>query len=121
MLSNQLSAQNKLLTTVAQQIEGMGKEISDQGVEQQRFKRTLDNQHKLVNNTRNDVQTSNRSLAQSMTAEYRDTRNQVLIQGRDQKTAFRDARRTTSHLQADLEHCNSQVQALLALENSMAT
>ena len=119
MLSNQLSAQNKLLTTVAQQIadhkplfEGFGKGISDQRVEQQRFKRTLDNQHKLVNNIRNDVHTSNRSLAQSMTAEYRETRDQVLLQRRDQKTTLGDACRTISHLEADVEQSADYIKRL---------
>ncbi len=113
----QQTADHKQLT------KDIGKDIFDQGVEQQGFKRTLDDQHKFVRNTHNDVHTiigRQGSLAQSMTAEYQKIRDQILIQGRDQETALRDSSRTIAQLQADNQHTDSQIEVLLALERSMA-
>lgn len=125
-----MSAQGKLQTTVAQEsadhknlTKNLSKEIFGQGVEQQRFKRTLDDQHELVSSIRNDVHAINgrqRSLAQSMTAESRNTRDQISLQGRNQETAFRDSGRMIVQLQADVQHTDTQVEVLLALAESMA-
>ncbi|CAD6571375.1 MAG: hypothetical protein ASARMPRED_004482 [Alectoria sarmentosa] len=127
---NQLSTQGKLQTTLAQQsadhrklTEGIGKNVFDQGVEQQRFKRTIDDQHKLVGKIRNDVHTiigRQTSLAQSTTADYRKTRDQILHNGRDQEMFFRDSDETIAQLQADVKHTDTQVEMLMALEKSMA-
>ena len=129
-LSNQLSSQGKLQTTVAQQsadhrrlTEGIGKNVFDQGFEQQRFKRTIDDQHKLVGKIRNDVHTiigRQTSFAQSITADYRKTEDQILRHGRDQETFFRDSEETIAQLQADVKHTDTQVEMLIALERSMA-
>ncbi|CAF9934941.1 MAG: hypothetical protein ALECFALPRED_006188 [Alectoria fallacina] len=127
---NQLSSQGKLQTTVAQQsadhrrlTEGIGKNVFDQGFEQQRFKRTIDDQHKLVGKIRNDVHTiigRQTSFAQSITADYRKTEDQILRHGRDQETFFRDSEETIAQLQADVKHTDTQVEMLIALERSMA-
>lgn len=117
-----MSAQGELQTALMQQsadhtklIEGIGKDIFEQGIEQQRFKRTLDDQHKLVNNTRSSVYSvigQQRSFRNLMTVESRKTRDQILHQGRDSS-------RTIAQLQTDVQHTNSQVQVLLALERSV--
>ena len=97
-------------------IEGIGKEIIEQGVERRRFKRTLDDQHKLVNNTHTDIYSvirQQRSFSNFMTAENQRTRDQLLNQERD-------SHRTNTELQTNVQHINSQVEVLLALERSVA-
>ena len=72
----------------------------------------------FVSSIRNDVHAINgrqRSLAQSMTAESRNTRDQISLQGRNQETAFRDSGRMIVQLQADVQHTDTQVEVLLAL------
>lgn len=106
----QQSADHEQLTKV------IGKDIFDQGVEQQRFKRTLDDQHKLVSHIRTDVNSiigRQRSLAQSMTVENRKIGDQILLQGKDSD-------RTMTQLQANVQHTDSQIAVLMALERSMA-
>ncbi|KAL9135056.1 MAG: hypothetical protein Q9175_003762 [Cornicularia normoerica] len=106
----QQSADHEQLTKV------IGKDIFAQGVEQQRFKRTLDDQHKFVSHIRTDVHSiigRQRSLAQSMTVENRKTRDQILLQGKD-------SGRTMTQLQANVQHTDSQIAVLMALERSMA-
>ena len=106
----QRSADHKKLT------EGIGKDINEQGIERRRFKRTLDDQHKIVNNTRTDVYSvirQQRSFGNLMTAENRKTRDQILH-------SERESNRTTTQLQADVQHTSSQVEVLLALERSIA-
>ena len=97
-------------------IEAIGKDVSEQGIERRRFKRTLDDQHKLVNNTRTDVYSvisQQRSLGNVMTAENRKTRDQILH-------SERESNRTVTQLQNDVQHTSSQVEVLLALERSIA-
>ena len=97
-------------------MEGIGKDVIEQGIERRRFKRTLDDQHKLVNNTRTDVYSlikQQRSFGNLMTAENRKTRDQILH-------SERESNRTTTQLQNDVQHTSSQVEVLLALERSIA-
>ena len=118
-----MSAQSKLQNALMQQsadhkklTEGIGKDINEQGIELRQFKRTLDDQHKLVDNTRTDVYSvirQQRSLGNLMTAENRKTRDQILH-------SERESSRTTTQLQADVQHTSSQVELLLALERSIA-
>ena len=104
------------ITDYKQLIEGIGKDIIEQGVERRRFKRTLDDQHKLINNTHTDVYSvirQQRSFGNLMTAENPKTRDQILH-------SERDSDRTTTQLQTNVQHTNSQVEVLLALERSIA-
>ena len=97
-------------------IEAIGKDIFEQGIEQRRFKRTLDDQHKLVSNTRTDIYSvigQQRSIRKLMTDESRKTRDQILRQERDFS-------RTTTQLQTNIQRTNSQVEVLLALQRSVA-
>ena len=116
-LSAQQNADHKKLT------EAISKNVLDQGVEQQRFKRTIDDQRKFVNNMQGDVGTimrRQRSLAQSLTEDHRNFRNQILLQGRHQEESFKNSGRTMIQMQANVQQINSQVEVLLALERSMA-
>ena len=94
-------------------MEGIGKDINEQGIERRRFERTSDDQHKLENNTRTDVIRQQRSFANLMTAENRKTRDQILH-------TERVFNRTTTQLQTDVQHTSSQMEVLLALERSIA-
>ena len=97
-------------------MEAIDKDISEQGIEQQRFKRTLDDQHKLVNNICTNVYSvigQQRSIRNLMTTESWENRDEVLRQGRN-------FRQTTAQLQTNFQYTNSQVEVLLALETSVA-
>ena len=101
----------------------IGKNVSGIGVEQQRVKRTLDDQHKIVNNTSSNVRTivdKQSSLVQSIATHYMKTRDQMFCQSKVQENAFSSSGKILLQLQRDVQDTASQTAQLMALEQSIS-
>ena len=61
-----------------------------------------------------------KSLQQSTTADHRETRDQILLQGKSQDTSFKELDQKITQVQADVKHNDGQVELLLALQRSIA-
>lgn len=60
------------------------------------------------------------SVQQLAAVDHRETRDRILLQGKYQETSFKDLDQKITQVQADVEHNDSQVELLLALERSIA-